>query len=91
MIEKREYANGTYVTNRKWSGAYVSAHVLCSDGKIRATSRLGEAADTFFSVPAAVKVNGKTVSGFIMIDDTDGVSFSANRDGRNCGLLHRSK
>lgn len=48
---------GTFV--RKGSAA------LCSDGKVRSLSYIAPSADTFFSVPASVKVNGKTVSGYV--------------------------
>jgi len=37
--------------------------LLCADGKIRA-AELAQTADTFFSVPAKVRVNGKWVSGY---------------------------
>ena len=38
-------------------------HLLCSDGKVRA-AELAQTADTFFSVPAKVRVGGKWVSGY---------------------------
>ncbi len=42
-----------------------SSHkVLCDDGIVR-TARVTATADTWFSLPARVNVNGKTVSGFI--------------------------
>lgn len=47
------------VYQRKGSAA------LCSDGKVRSLSYLAQTADTFFSVPASVKVNGETVSGYV--------------------------
>ena len=38
--------------------------VLCSDGKIRSLVRLAITHDTFFSIPCAVKVKGKTIAGY---------------------------
>ena len=37
--------------------------LLCSDGKVRA-AELAQTANTFFSVPAKVRVHGKWVSGY---------------------------
>jgi len=37
---------------------------LCSDG-VRRTAWISAEADTWFSIPARVKVKGKTVSGYI--------------------------
>src|SRR4051812_15125299 len=41
--------------------------VLCDDGEIRTATYTSEA-DTFFSRPARVKANGKTVTGFVTCD-----------------------
>jgi hypothetical protein len=38
--------------------------VLCDDGKVRTATVTGHA-DTWFSLPSRVKVNGKTVTGYI--------------------------
>lgn len=37
--------------------------LLCADGVIRAAS-MSQTADTFFSLPASIRVNGKTVTGY---------------------------
>ena len=37
--------------------------LLCSDGVIRA-AEMAETADTYFSVPASVRINGKRISGY---------------------------
>jgi len=42
-------------------------NVLCSDGKRRTVEFIGEP-DTFFTQPGRVKVNHKTVTGFIWFD-----------------------
>lgn len=39
--------------------------VLCADGVIRSVSYIANTADTFFSIPASVKIKGKTVSGYV--------------------------
>lgn len=41
------------------------SRVLCSDGKIRSLSYIANSADTFFSIPAGIKVNGKYVTGYV--------------------------
>jgi hypothetical protein len=96
--QTRAYAHGTSVTQDYPWGLYVSARVLCSDGKVRATARIAQTADTFFSVPAAVKVKGKTVAGYMTVeclsgssvvtsDDPAAVKFIAYQNGRNHHLL----
>jgi hypothetical protein len=82
--DTRKYGKGTSVTQSFPFGFYVRAQVLCSDGKVRPTTRLAETADTFYSVPAAVKVSGKTVSGFLTLED-DVARFVAT--GKNAALL----
>jgi hypothetical protein len=81
-----KYAHGTSVTQRFPFGLYVSARLLCSDGKVRPTVRLAETADSFYSVPAAVKVNGKTVSGYLTMESGT-AKFIASSHGRNAALL----
>lgn len=46
--------------------------LLCADGNIRA-AELAQCADTFFSVPASVRIRGKRVSGYATSDEIDGV------------------
>ncbi len=43
--------------------------LLCSDGKIRA-AELSESPDTFFSTPARIRINGKTVTGYMTVEET---------------------
>jgi hypothetical protein len=38
--------------------------VLCSDGKIRACT-MAQTADSFFSVPASIRIKGKTITGYV--------------------------
>ena len=45
--------------------------LLCADGKIRA-AELSQCADTFFSIPASVRINGKRISGYATTDETAG-------------------
>lgn len=44
--------------------------VLCSDGKVRRATVTREA-DTFFTLPARVKVNGRTVTGHVYVNELD--------------------
>ena len=88
--DTRKYGKGTSVTQRFPWGTYVTARVLCSDGKVRATTRIAATADTFFSVPASVKVNGRTVAGYLTIED-DVAMFVAYTYRKNGGLLPDGK
>src|SRR5262249_11529936 len=64
-------ARGTYLDSSYPFGFFRGGAALCSDGKVRRLKRISEPADTFFSVPAAVTVNGKTVSGYVTVDSVD--------------------
>ena len=45
--------------------------VMCGDGKIRA-AELAPHPDTFFSVPAWVRVRGRRISGYVTSDEWTG-------------------
>lgn len=79
-IDRREYGEGTSVTQSFPWGWYISARVMCSDGVVRAVKRISETADTFFSVPCAVAVRGKTVSGYMTFDTAEGFSTETEDD-----------
>lgn len=95
---KREYAKGTFlVVSYPW-GIYHGGAAECSDGKVRTLARIAQTADTFFSIPASVKVNGRTVSGYVTIETVEGYStetvsdpsivrFVAYSYGKNGSLL----
>src|SRR5580765_5909975 len=96
--ETREYAEGTCLRQSYPWGWYWGGRALCSDGRVRALARIAQTADTFFSVPAAVKVSGRTVSGYVTMDTLSGssvatdddppvVRFIAYSSGRNGHLL----
>jgi hypothetical protein len=94
--ERRPYALGTFLTQSfPWGTYSLPGRALCSDGKVRALARIAITADTFFSVPSAVKVAGRTVSGFVTTDDDDegnvSVRFIAYSYGRNGHLLPGTK
>jgi hypothetical protein len=97
-INTRTYANDTYLMQEAPFGWYRGGAALCTDGKVRKLKRIADTADTFFSVPAAVTVNGKTVSGYITVeamsgssvpidDDPAVVKFVAVKYGKNWNLL----
>jgi len=67
--EVRMHARGTSVTVGYPWGVYVSARVLCPDGVVRTVKRIATTADTWFSVPCAVTVRGKTVAGYMTLTD----------------------
>lgn len=98
MRESRTYALGTRLDVTYPWGLHTGGRALCSDGRTRELKRIAQTADTFFSVPAAVRVNGRTVTGFVTVETLVGwstetdedpyvVRFVANRYGRNGHLL----
>lgn len=57
--------------------------LMCGDGKIRA-AELAPHPDTYFSVPAWVRVRGKRFSGYATVDQFTGVcSFRLHYDHLN--------
>lgn len=97
-IERRHYARGTSLVQECPWGWYHGGRAMCSDGRVRALKRIAPTADTFFSVPAAVTVGGRTVSGYVTVecesgssvetdDDPAVVKFVAVTYGRNGALL----
>jgi hypothetical protein len=78
--DNMKYALGTEVETRMPWGIIVSAKALCSDGKVRKVCRISSTPDTFFSIPAAVKVKGKTVSGYITTETVEGLSTATDGD-----------
>lgn len=78
MNTEKRHLGLTYVTQTCPWGLYTrNGHrLLCSDGKIRAAS-LASTPDTFFSVPATVRVNGHTVSGYMTTETAQGYSSDA--------------
>ena len=96
--DRREGAKGTYMDMEYPWGWYRGGRVLCSDGKIRNLKWVSETADTFFSVPATVKVSGKSVAGYVTTETMSGLStetpddpmvykFIAHSYGKNGHLL----
>ena len=60
-------------TTGPWDIPY-RARVLCADGHYR-TAYTAQSADTWFSLPARVKVKGKTVSGYVTTADWEHVEI----------------
>jgi len=96
--QRNDHADGTYLVQSYPWGLYHGGRAVCSDGKVRSLARIAQTADTFFSVPAAVKVKGRTVSGYVTVecrsgssvptdDDPTVVRFVAYSYGRNGHLL----
>jgi hypothetical protein len=73
-----------------WVRPWKVTKALCADG-VRRTAWIAGEADTFFSIPARVKVKGKTVAGFVTgRDREDGVKdfeFVAYQYRKNAPLL----
>lgn len=55
-----------------WGGSYfrrTGSRALCSDGKIRSLAHLAQQADTYYSIPAAVRVAGQYVKGYVTTEE----------------------
>lgn len=63
--------SATFVsTSQPWGLYHRNGHrVLCSDGIIRAVE-MGQTADTFFSVPARLRLNGKWITGYVTTEES---------------------
>lgn len=79
-ISRTDYADGTYIERSYPWGLNVSGAALCPDGKVRKLARIAETADTFFSIPASVRANGKTVAGYITVETKEGLSTATDSD-----------
>lgn len=53
---------------------------MCADGKVRRLMRISETTDTYFSVPAAIYVQGCTVSGYVTVTTKSGLSTPTTDD-----------
>lgn len=60
-------------------------HCPCEDGKTRTVYITGQPC-TWFSVPAATRVRGQYVSGFVTYDDA-GPKFVAYKGGKTAGRM----
>ena len=92
MRRRQEFANGTWIESEEvcYPDGAPRRHgrAMCEDGKVRAI-RAG-IADTWFSIPARVKVHGKTVTGFVTAHDVTGIlCFYANRFHKNVNIIKR--
>lgn len=100
--ETRKYGMDTELTvSMPWS-LFRGGRAMCSDGKVRALTHIASTADTFFSIPAAVRVyeNGEAyyVTGYVCMETAKGysthteddpvvVKFSRYDHGKNAHML----
>lgn len=80
MSETREYGEGTELVQSFPWGLYRGGRAMCSDGKVRNLKRIAQTADTFFSIPAAVNVGKRTVSGYVTVETAEGMSTETPDD-----------
>lgn len=67
---RRIYAKGTWIeTWGPWDLHY-KARAICPDGELRIV-RLSTTPDTYFSVPGRTQAHGKTVAGYITMDEDE--------------------
>ena len=63
--------------------------LLCADGIIRA-AELAQCADTYFSIPASIRIRGKRVTGYATSDESEGVRVYTFRPHDRHKLEHPS-
>ena len=63
-----------FITNGNVWGHPNTAYALCFDGRVRKV-RLNQQADSFFSWPGRVTINGVTVRGYVTGADNGGIEF----------------
>lgn len=78
------YALGTHITYNLPFGIRVKAAALCPDGVVRSVCNLSATADSFMSVPAAVRIRYRgrrlTISGYITIESVRGFLTPSDDD-----------
>ena len=79
-MSRRNYADGTYLDVSYPWGGYLGGSAICPDGRSRRLKRIATTADTYFSVPASISYQGRTVSGYVTIETRDGFSVSTDDD-----------
>lgn len=80
MTERRDYADGTYLTVRMPWSMFTGGAAQCADGTVRRLKRIATTADTFFSIPASVVAHGRTVSGYVTVETSAGSSVETEED-----------
>ena len=69
-MSPQTYGKTNVTTHYPWGlMAAKGTRLLCSDGVIRAPHRLASTADTFFSVPAAMRIRGKYITGYMTTEE----------------------
>lgn len=79
-----------------WGGSSFvrsGSRALCSDGKVRSLSYVASQADTFFSIPAAVRIGKIYVKGYLTTEQNEAgqraVAFRHYLTGKGEGMLPR--
>ncbi len=57
----------------------IGGRAMCADGKVRALAHVGEP-DTVWTRPAAVKVKGRYVAGYVTIESAEGSDVPLDHD-----------
>jgi hypothetical protein len=68
------------------------ARLRCPDGKLRMTQRVASEPDTFWTIPCAVKVRGKMVTGYLSTNtDTGEYEFHPSLYRKNGHIFETEK
>lgn len=74
-VDKSHQGSTVVVSLRPWGVNPPHGHrLLCSDGVVRA-AKMASTADTFFSVPASVRVKGKHVTGYMCGEESGAAPY----------------
>jgi hypothetical protein len=74
-----EYGMGTRLDTRGPWSQVVGGRAMCPDGKVRALARVSEA-DTAWTRPAAVRVRGRYVRGYVFVETAGGWQTPLDED-----------
>lgn len=74
-----EYGMGTRLDTRGPWSQVVGGRAMCPDGTVRALARVGEA-DTVWTRPAAVRVRGRYVKGYVVLETAEGWETAGEGD-----------
>lgn len=78
MLGEYAYGTGFRFSSSPWCQV-TGGRAMCPDGAVRSLARIGEP-DTVWTRPAAVRVRGKYVRGYVTIESTEGYDVATDSD-----------
>lgn len=78
ILNRMAYGTGFRMDSGPWRHI-IGGRAICPDGRVRSLAHVGEP-DTVWTRPAAIRVRGRYVRGFVEIGTGSGLSVSVNHD-----------